>query len=624
MIRIFVCSAWLILLLLTRVASATEDVHSYANLSDYQQVQMHLDLDVNFDKRQLLGSVRIRFEKQHRKAPNELILDTRDLTIRSVTYGSGRASTLLPFRLGADAGFLGRSLTIELPRRIPQTFELLIEYETAPSASGLQWLTPRQTAGGEHPFLFSQSQAVHARSWIPLQDSPAARFTYTAKVKTPPELLAVMSADNPTGITASGEHRFAMEEPIPSYLMAIAAGNLAFAPMGARTGVYAEPEILDSALAEFEDTEKMLEVSERLFGPYRWGRYDLLILPPSFPFGGMENPRLSFITPTVIAGDKSLVALIAHELAHSWSGNLVTNSTWRDLWLNEGFTVFLESRIMEALYGEERRIMEERLGYEDLIANFDDLEPEMEQLAVDLEGKDPDLVFSQVPYEKGRLMLVWLDQQFGRERMNQFLFDYLDKFAFQSVTTELFLEFVEADLLSEPGSKVTRADLEAWIFSGGLPADAPVPPANVFDSVKAASQQWQSGEIAANTIDTADWTTQHWLYFLNNLPAALTTEQLVDLDSAFSLTQAGNNEIAHSWLKIAIRNQYQPAWARLEEYLLTIGRNKLVKPLYTELMKSDSGKVFARDVFKRARPGYHPLTVTVNSRIVYPEADGLE
>lgn len=598
---------------------AAEDVHSYANLTDYLQTELTLDLDVDFQQRKLLGSATLNMERQSKSASRELVLDTRDLLIRQVVLLKGKRETWLPFRLAESDPILGRALHIQLPRRLPKQFEILIRYETEPEASGLQWLNPRQTAGGEQPFLFSQSQAIHARSWVPLQDSPSARFTYSATIRTPADLRAVMSADNDPDALRNGVYQFEMQQPIPSYLLAIAAGDLDFRAIGPRTGVYAEPLLLDASVAEFADTERMLETGESLFGPYRWGRYDLLILPPSFPYGGMENPRLSFITPTVLAGDKSLVGLIAHELAHSWSGNLVTNSSWRDLWINEGFTVFLESRIMEALYGERRRVMDERLGYEDLQEDLARLEPALQQLSADLEGRDPDLVFSNVPYEKGRLMLVWLDQQFGREVMNAFLIDYFDHFAFKSIDTERFLAYVDEHLLQLKPGTVSIDDLKAWIFAPGLPADAPIPPADVFADIDKARAQWLAGSLQASVIDREEWSTQSWLYFLNNLPESLSGDQLAELDDAYSLTDAGNNEIAHSWLRIAIRNSYEPAWMRLESYLLTIGRNKLIKPLYTELMNIDGGPQFARRVFEKARPGYHPLTVTVNERIVYPE-----
>lgn len=599
--------------------ASDRDVHSHADISQFRQEHLTLDLDIDFARKQLSGTATLTLRELD-GAGRQLVLDSRELIVRSVAIASEESSERLTFNLGEDDPVLGRPLIVYLPEQIPNPFRIEILYETSPDASGLQWLTPRQTAGGKQPFLFSQSQAIHARSWVPLQDTPAARFTYDATLRTEPELLAVMSAVNRTERAPDGTYTFSMEQPIPAYLLAIAVGNLEFAAIGERTGIYAEPELLARSLAEFEDTERMLEVGEELFGPYRWGRYDLLILPPSFPFGGMENPRLSFITPTVLAGDKSLVGLIAHELAHSWSGNLVTNATMRDFWLNEGFTVFLESRITEALYGERRRVMDDRLGYEDLLEDFAALDAPLELLAVDLEGMDPDIAFSNVPYEKGRLMLVWLDASFGRETMNRFLRQYFDHFAFQSITTDTFLAYLEQNLLQTQPGKVRLDEVRKWIFEPGLPASALLPPADVFAEIDEARSNWLGGKLHAKDIETAEWSTQDWLYFLNNLPKLLSKRQLRGLDKAFGLTTAGNNEIAHSWLRIAIRNDYREAWPRLESYLLSIGRNKLVKPLYTELMKTRGGAEFARDVFERAKPGYHPLTVAVNSVILYPDA----
>ena len=606
---------------MTMTATAGEDVHSFADIGEYRQTHLSLNLDVNFEERRLIGTAQIHFLRDTRsKAP--LVLDTRDLVIRSVELVRGQKRQLLAFELGADDPILGRALTIHLPRRLAKEFDISIRYETSPEASGLQWLNPRQTAGGKHPFLFSQSQAIHARSWVPIQDTPAARITYDAVITTPADLIAVMSAERMDADGSPGQNVFAMRQPIPSYLLAIAAGDLKFAPIGQRTGIYAEPEMVAASLAEFEDTEKMLEITESLFGPYRWERYDLLILPPSFPYGGMENPRLSFITPTVLAGDKSLVSLIAHELAHSWSGNLVTNADWEDFWLNEGFTTYLESRITEALYGKRQHLMEERLGYESLLGAFDELAPQFQKLRVELEGVDPDEVFSVVPYEKGRMLLVWLESNFGREALDEFLTAYFDKYAFKSVTTQDFLNELKAMLLNKYPGKVSMDEINAWIFEPGLPATAIIPPTGVFPDVEQARDAWLAGNLKANKIDTSDWSTQDWLYFLNNMPKKLPAGQLAALDDAFGLTAIGNNEIAHSWLRIAIRNDYKPAWPRLESYLLSIGRNKLIKPLYQDLAKTEEGLAFGRRMFEQAKPGHHPLTVFVITRILYPEAEG--
>ncbi|WP_412973172.1 M1 family metallopeptidase [Glaciecola sp. MF2-115] len=586
----------------------SKDYHSYANPEQVLVTHLNLDLTADFTAKKLVGSVQVDVKRQVENA-NELILDTRELNILSVTSNGNPVS----FDLKPADENLGAALHINLP---DDAEKLTINYETSPSASGAQWLTPAQTAGKKHPFLFTQAQAVHARSFIPLQDSPQVRVTYNATIRTPKELLAVMSASNDPDTERDGVYEFNMPQPIPSYLIALAIGDLQFKAMGERTGVYAEPSVLASAAAEFEDTESMLIATENKYGPYSWDRYDLLILPPSFPFGGMENPRLSFITPTVIAGDKSLVSLIAHELAHSWSGNTVTNATWRDLWLNEGFTTYLTYRIMEMIYGEDRYNMEAVLGYQDLQADIASLEPNDQILAIDLRGRNPDDVFSNIPYEKGALFLREIEHKIGRDNFDKFLLSYFERFSFKSITTDQFIAYLDETLLKEYADKLDKARIQQWIFEPGIPEGAPVPDSDAFVKVDSARAAWLAGESRANTIKTDDWTVHQWLYFLNNMPEQLHEKQLNELDKVFSLTASKNNEIAHSWLMIAVRNEYKPAYERLYEYLTSIGRNKLVKPLYRELSKTPDGKAFAKKAFEEAKPGYHPLTVHANEGYV--------
>jgi aminopeptidase N len=514
---------------------------------------------------------------------------------------------------------LGSALVIDLPPSRKTVESVRIDYETLPTAAALQWLTPKQTAGRHKAFLYTQSEPIGARTWIPLQDTPQVRATYKAQIHTSSDVIAVMSAENDPTHKRNGEYAFVMPQAIPSYLIALAVGDLEFKETGPRTGVYAEKPMIKAAAKEFADTEPMIAASEKLFGPYRWTRYDILVLPPSFPVGGMENPRLSFITPTVIAGDKSLVSVIAHELAHSWSGNLVTNATWRDLWLNEGFTDYLESRIMTAVYGEQRASMERVLGLESLRGDLARLPPKDQVLAIDLRDRDPLLVFSEVPYQKGRLFLSYLDAKFGRDRFDAFLRGYFDHFALKSITTEQFNQYLTENLLERYPGVVTREQVLAWEHDPGLPADAVLPVSSAFQPVDDARTAWLDGKLQPKKFGL-DWVTQQWLHFLDNMPAATSAEQLARLDQAYGLTRSQNAEIEHSWFALVIRNDYQPSYARLEEYLTTVGRRKLIEPLYGDLMKTPSGAAFAKRVYAKARPGYHPETAAAIDALINPTA----
>lgn len=592
------------------------DVHSQSNPKEIRVKHVDLNLDVLFDRKALKGSATLTIERKQADA-NTLKLDTRDLKIaKAETSTDGSTFTAAQFTLGAADKILGAPLSIELPA---QATKVRIEYESNPAASGVQWLTAAQTAGKQHPYVFTQSEAIHARSWIPLQDSPGVRVTYSATIRTPPGLRAVMSAEEEDGPPKVGEFKFNMRQAIPPYLIALAAGNIAFQSLGKRTGVYTEPEMLEKAAAELADTEKMVEATEKLYGPYRWGRYDILVLPPSFPIGGMENPRLTFATPTILAGDKSLVSLIAHELAHSWSGNLVTNATWRDFWLNEGFTTYLERRIIEAVYGRPREEMEAVLGRQTLEEEMAGLEARDQILHVELAGRDPDDGFTNVPYEKGALLLRQLEETFGREKFDQFLKGYFDTFAFQSITTEDFRAYLQKNLLDanpQLATKVPSSMLDEWMEKPGLPASAPKPQSDAFAKTETQAKAWLDGKTPAAALETKQWTTQEWLHFLKFLPAQLSEKQLKELDQAFGLTKTGNAEIAHVWLLIAIRNKYAAAYPRLEEYLISIGRQKLIKPLYEELVKTPEGKQRAKSIYAKARAGYHPIAQTSVGKIV--------
>jgi leukotriene-A4 hydrolase len=552
----------------------TMDLHSYARPDRVRVEHVDLDLHVDFDRRILDGTASLSF-KRYEGA--ELILDTRDLTIHDVENAVG-------FEVGPADPIFGAPLHIRLGGDGP----VRIRYSTAPGASGLQWLEPAQTAGKRSPFLFTQSQAIHARSWIPLQDSPGVRITYTARVHTPEGLRAVMSAEQ------QADGSFRLDRPIPSYLIALAAGDLARREIGPRSAIFAEPSVVDAAAREFEDTEAMIAAVEGLYGPYRWGRYDILVLPPSFPFGGMENPLLTFATPTVIAGDKSLVSLVAHELAHSWSGNLVTNATWSDFWLNEGFTVYVERRIIEKLYGPERAAMEAVLGRRELDRNLEQLPAADRILHIDLSCRDPDDGVTLVPYEKGALLLLTIEQAVGRERFDAFVREYFDHFAFQSITTADFLEYIRLKLPNP-------VPLDEWIYESAIPEGAYEPRSDAFDRI---GGEWPT--------DTAKWSTHEWLHFLRTREKP----DLARLDREFHLTQSGNSEIIAQWLQMAVAGDYAPAMPKLEEFLCAVGRRKFLKPLYTELMKTAAGRDRAIRIYAKARPGYHPIAQSTLDALV--------
>ncbi|WMN58486.1 M1 family metallopeptidase [Pseudoalteromonas xiamenensis] len=587
----------------TNAFAQVADQHTYANLDEVVSTHLYLDLNVDFPDKELEGFVEHTLEWKNAKA-RTLVLDTRDLSIHRVIY-EGKDGTWHPakFTLAQRDDVKGSKLTIQFKE---QAKKVRVYYNSQPKASGLQWLTPEQTASKTHPFMYSQSQAIHARSWIPVQDSPAMRVTYKARIHTPEDVRAVMSADNTGAIIKDGDYFFDMPQAIPPYLIAIGAGNLDYKEMSHQTAIFAEPQILDASVWEFADTQAMIDRTSKMYGQYAWGRYDLLMLPPSFPFGGMENPRLSFITPTVVAGDRSLVNLIAHELAHSWSGNLVTNATWEDLWLNEGFTSYVENRIMEEVYGRERAVMEQALDTAGLKELLTQIAAPDTRLNLELHGRDPDDAFSSVPYTKGQLFLIYLEEKFGRDKFDPFVKGYFKAFSFKSVTTADFEGYLSENLINKYPGIVTKEKIHEWIHEPGLPADAPNPTSDVFDKVDAESKAWLSGDKAVSDLPAKQWIVHEWLHFINNLPRDLSKAKMAELDGTFNLTNSSNAEIAFAWFMLGVGNGYDAIYPALDKHLTHIGRRKLIVPLYKSLIKNGK-KDWAKKVYLNARPGYHPL-----------------
>ena len=601
-------------------ADRRTDEHSYAEPDKVRVRDVALDLRVDFAAKQLSGIATLELDWRD-PAHRRLVLDTRDLAIARVegqlADGPPARWRRLDFAAGKRDAILGSPLVIAIDRPYAR---VRIAYHTTARASGLQWLPPALTAGRKHPLLFTQSQAIHARSWVPLQDTPGVRFTYSARVRTPRALVAVMSADNDPRVVRDGDYAFRMPQAIPSYLLALAVGDLAFQPLSERAGVWAEPAQLGRAAAELSDTERMIQAAEALYGPYRWGRYDLLILPPSFPYGGMENPRLSFITPTVIVGDKSLVSLIAHELAHSWSGNLVTNATWKDVWLNEGFTSYVELRIVEAVYGAPSAEMEHVIRQRGLAAELKSVPVAYQRLRLPhLGGLDPDHASSGVAYVKGAWFLETLERRFGRAVFDPFLRAWFDRHAFASVTTDDFLQFLRAELLPKSPRAISGAVLADWIDGPGIPPTAVPARSSRLTAVDAARQRWLDGGPAA-ALAAARWGTHELVHFLDGLPETLPPARLAELDRALALTGTPNAELAERWYPLTVRSGYAAARPALAKFLETIGRRKLVMPTYEALVKTPEGLAFARATFARA--SYHPILATSVRELLAAAARG--
>jgi len=577
----------------------TLDPHTYAKPGEV--VITHSELDIQIDFKKSIISGKVIHTIYNKTGTDKLTLDSKDIIIEKITTGNDEKETT--FLLTDPQPFKGSALEIDIKK---DTNIVTIYYQTTPQSAALQWLKPVQTAGGKHPFLFTQSEAILARTWVPCQDSPGIRFTYNAKVKVPENLMAVMSASNPTQKTSDGVYSFSMKQPIPSYLLALAVGDLVYHPIGKRTGVYAEPSEIEKAAYEFADMEKMVIAAEELYGAYRWDQFDVIVLPPSFPFGGMENPRITFATPTVLAGDRSLVNLVAHELAHSWSGNLVTNATWNDFWLNEGFTVYFERRIMEKLEGTSYSDMLKVLGYQDMVQTIIQLGKESEDthLKLNLAKRDPDDGMTLIAYEKGFFLLLLIEKTIGRERWDIFLKEYFSRFAFTSMNTEFFISYIEKELFNNDEELLNKVYMNQWIYGHGLPDNCPMIVSERFQTVEKCLNDWVKGKSAREII-TDKWTTHEWLHFLRMLPDRISKERIKELEDTFHFTKSGNAEILCVWFQIAIRNKYNNVLPELESFLMRVGRRKFLVPLYSAIINSEAGIEYAKKIYSKARQNYH-------------------
>lgn len=641
------CAAGLALVLSSGMATADNridegaidpgnDYHSYANVEQFRITRMELDLRVwiinGSTSKSLDGFVALEIKRLDPNA-TELVLDTKGLLISEV---SQKATDVLgatskdqstwvsrPFHMGKSDPILGSPLVIELPPSKKTTELIKIDYETTENASGLVWLDAKKALGLTKPFLYTRSEGIGARTWIPLQDTPQVRMTYAVRLHTPPEMKAVMSGENDVKIKGRGEYLFEMSKPEPAWSIALVVGDLKYKETGPRSGVYADKALINTAAKAFADTESMLQADEKMFGTYRWSRYDVVVMPPNYPTIGASDPRVAFVSPTVVAEDDSATAALARLLAHSWAGALVSNAGWRDLWLNEGIAAYMESRTIAALYGAERASTEELTGLKALRAELAALKPADQLLAVDLRGRDPLQGYTAVPYEKGRLFLNFLDAKFGREHFDAFLRGYFDHFAYKTVSTEQFIQYLRETLLDRYPGTVTLAEVDQWVNGPGIPAYAVLPVSNMLQPVDQTRAAFLSGKLQAKQFG-ADWLSEQWIYFFDNLPGPLSAPQMLALDQAHGFTKSSDGAIESSWLGQVIAADYRPAYPRLEEFLSSVGEVKLITPLYVQLMKTDSGATLAKRIYTKARPAYHPDTTAAIDTIVDLPADSSE
>ncbi|KAM7537853.1 hypothetical protein Aperf_G00000073229 [Anoplocephala perfoliata] len=584
-------------------------------------VTQHVDFDlkIDFDTKTVSGSVKLLMEPigVHGANLDTLKLDIKDINVSRVTIND----TPVDFEINSGSyPILGNVLCIKIGQQTSK-FAVMIEYSTTPQASALQWLDSQMTADKRSPFLFTQCQAIHARSLFPCQDTPRVKFTYTAKVLAPSNLQVLMSATKSTSTSSEvpenwGAHYFYQNVRIPSYLIALACGELNDSPIGRKSRVYAEPSVLPRASREFAGVDEMLDAAERICGPYSWGCYDILVLPPSFPYGGMENPNLTFVTPTLLAGDRSLTSVIAHELTHSWTGNLVTNATWEHFWLNEGHTVYVEGLILEQLYGTDYRELFIELGYEVLQACLNEFKEghPFAKLIPCLKGVHTDDSFSIVPYQKGSLLLYYLETKYGKEAILAWLRAYIDHFREKSITTDEWKQFLAQHL----GQKVLEEiDWNEWLFRAGpIPW---VPPtnrvlSNVVDQVaeKIISTSLLSDNEAATYVRTQYESMIPlqrqllWQRMLKFVP--LPHDNLNVLNAMLAMTHTQNAEIRYRWSLIVIYSEYLPGLDSALEFLNSQGRMKYTRPIYKALMGWSSIRTQAINNFKANRPHMHPTT----------------
>lgn len=595
------------------------DPHSYSNFNEINTKHLDLELDINFENKTVYGVARHLMENKN--DADTATFDIKALSIQKVTLGEKGNEIETDFVIGENHSLRGQPLHVKLK---PGTKHINIYYQTTEETEAIDWLPKELTFGKKYPYMYTQGQAILTRSWIPVQDTPQNRITYSATVKVPQELLAIMSANNPKAKSPDGVYHFEMQQAIPVYLIAIAVGDMQYTSLSDNSGVYSEPELAEACAYEFVDLPKMIKAAEKLYGPYRWDQYDLVILPYSFPFGGMENPRLTFANPTVIAGDRSSVSVIAHELAHSWSGNLVTNATWNDFWLNEGFTVYFENRIMEEIYGKEVAEILRVIERQELEHTLEVIEtsdhPEDSQLKLELDSRNPDDGMTEIAYIKGAFMLRTLEKEVGREKFDQFLRSYFDKHAFETISTEAFIDYLNKELL-EPNN--IAFNTEEWIYQPGIPENCVEAHSERLDKMASYAQAINEGKDVFKEglkgVKRSDLTTQEWQAFIRNISDTVAPESLQLIDKHLDFKGSGNRAIMSEWFQLNVNAGNKEVRPEMRAHLNLIGRRWLIEGIYQSLKDSEDPEdlEWAKNVFEEAKQNYHYVSKITIEEILY-------
>ena len=617
---------------MTTIINPPRDPNTLSNYNNWRTTKTEVNLEILFDKQKVQGTVLHKLRSTTDAETKEIILDSSFLDIRDVNVNGSSAKWSLMSRVEP----YGSPLKIELEAAVPlnKVIEVSIDVATTSSCTALQWLTPAQTSNKKHPYMFSQCQAIHARSIFPCQDTPDVKAPFSFNIKSPLPVIAsgLANDSNPTSPSSQAQlYKFDQPIPIPSYLFALASGDIATAKIGPRSTVATGPDELEECKWELEkDTEKFMEIADAIVYPYAWGEYNVLVLPPSFPYGGMENPIYTFATPTIISGDRQNVDVIAHELSHSWSGNLVSNASWEHFWLNEGWTTYLERRIQADIHGDDAyRDFSAIIGWKALTDSINQFGEgaEFTKLIIDLKGKDPDDAFSSIPYEKGFNFLFYIEKLIGKSAFDKFIPHYFTKWKGRSLDSYDFkatlLEFFELD--REVSKKLQEIDWDTWFYKPGYP---PKPDFNTMlvDVVYELADKWEGlphrgTDFKPSEQDMKGLVANQQVVFLEQLLLAkqtLRAEDTVLMGNMYGFKKTRNVEVSSRYYQLAMKSGDRSILEYVTELLGKVGRMKFVRPLYRGLMKQDLE--LAKSTFEKNKDFYHPICRGMVEKLLFGKA----